>query len=368
MASTAFVTSELFFWHDSGNVSYNRFIQPIDSYENAETKRRLHNLVKVIPSLDSQLLHLSPRYATKEEVLAIHTEEYVNEILDSSDLPKQIGHEANYSRSDIIFLSTGAALTGVETIMAGKAKNAYILCRPPGHHATRSVAQGYCFFNNVSIAAAYLHSHFNLQRVAIVDFDVHHGNGTQEQWYSSDKVLFISLHQDGLYPLNSGHVEEVGEGAGKGYNLNVPLPPGSARGVYMSAFESVVIPALRAYKPEFILVSSGLDASFLDPLGRMLLTSSDFKDMTIQLKQMAKELCNERLMFVHEGGYSELYTPIVGVKVIEALLDEDQTSHLTDPFLRDVGSPNWISCQPHQMQMVEAAAKNLAISLIPSRG
>jgi acetoin utilization deacetylase AcuC-like enzyme len=250
--------------------------------------------------------------------------------------------------------------------MAGKVKNAYILCRPPGHHATRSVAQGYCFFNNVSIAASNLHSHFNMQRVAIVDFDVHHGNGTQEQWYSSDKVLFISLHQDGLYPLDSGHVNEVGEGAGKGYNLNVPLPPGSARGAYMAAFDSVVIPALQAYKPEFIIVSSGLDASFLDPLGRMLLTSEDFKEMTLRLKSVAKEVCGEKMMFVHEGGYSELYTPIVGVKIVEALLEDGGKSHLKDPFIRDVGSPNWIACQPHQMQAVEAAKKNLSIALIPS--
>lgn len=188
------------------------------------------------------------------------------------------------------------------------------------------------------------------------------GNGTEQHFYDSDKVLFISLHQDKLYPLTTGGVERVGSGAGTGYNLNIPLPPGSGWGCYRAAFERVVLPALYAYKPDLILVSSGYDCSFLDPLGRMMLTSDSFRSMTQMLLDAADALCGGRVVIAHEGGYSEMYVPYCGVATLEAL--SGAPSGIVDPFIADVGSPEWQPLQPHQDAAIAAAAANLSIALV----
>jgi len=153
------------------------------------------------------------------------------------------------------------------------------------------------------LAADHALQALGARRVAIIDIDVHHGNGTEEHFWASDKALFISLHQDRLYPVNTGQVDRVGAGAGHGYNLNVPLPPGCGWGAYEYAFNRVVLPALRAYRPDLVLVSCGFDASFLDPLGRMMLTSESFRRMTRSLREAAEELCHGRLVMVHEGAW-----------------------------------------------------------------
>jgi acetoin utilization deacetylase AcuC-like enzyme len=155
--------------------------------------------------------------------------------------------------------------------------NAYALTRPPGHHAERSVGLGYCVFNNVAVAAAHAMAAHGVERIAVVDFDVHHGNGTQQIFYDDPRVLFLSIHQDGNYPTHSGAVTETGSGAGDGYTINVPLPPGSGSGAYRAAFDRVVRPALDAYKPQLVLVSAGFDAGYMDPLGHMMCSSEDFR-------------------------------------------------------------------------------------------
>jgi acetoin utilization deacetylase AcuC-like enzyme len=175
-------------------------------------------------------------------------------------------------------------------------------------------------------------------------------------------VLFISLHQDKLYPLNTGQVENAGAGKGLGYNLNIPLPPGTGWGGYKDAFDRVVLPALHAFHPDLILVSSGFDCAFLDPLGRMMLTSDNFREMTRLLIQAADELCGGRVVISHEGGYSEVYVPYCGVAVLEAL--SGSSSGINDPFIADVGSPEWQVLQPHQEKAVSRAAENLSLALI----
>ena len=237
--------------------------------------------------------------------------------------------------------------------------------RPPGHHADADQGHGFCCFNNVAIAAAHAIAALELRRVAVVDYDVHHGNGTEGSFYSRDDVLFVSLHQDRLYPLDTGDVDRVGEGAGRGYNLNVPLPPGSGVGAYKDAFARVVMPALEAFRPDLILVSSGFDPSFLDTLGRMLLRAEDFAWMARQLCDAADRLCGGRIVFSHEGGYSEVYVPFCGVAVLEAMSAVD--SGVKDPFAGDVGPERWLELQPHQKAAVDAAERNLAIALVKPR-
>ena len=191
-----------------------------------------------------------------------------------------------------------------------------------------------------------------------------HGNGVEQAFWRRADVLYVSLHQDGLYPLDTGGVEATGEGAGAGYNLNIPLPPGCGGGAYARAFEQVVEPALAAFKPDLILVSCGFDAAFLDPLGRMLLTSDDFRALTRRLREAAEAHCGGRLVFAHEGGYSEVYVPFCGVAVLEELCGG--RSGVEDPFILDVGAPKWLACLPHQADAIAAAAKNLAIALVSS--
>ena len=195
---------------------------------------------------------------------------------------------------------------------------------------------------------------------------MHHGNGTEAPFYDSDAVLFVSLHQDGLYPLDTGGVERVGEGAGRGYNINVPLPPGSGWGAYHAAVTRIVVPALRLFKPDLVLLSAGFDASFLDPLGRQMLTAAHFGAMTAAVVAAADEVCGGRVVAAHEGGYSEIYVPFAGVETVAALAGV--RSGVDDPFEKDVGSERWQALQPHQEAAVAAAEAVLDIALRARRG
>ena len=181
------------------------------------------------------------------------------------------------------------------------------------------MGMGFCLFGNAAIAVHHALAARGLERVAIVDWDVHHGNGTQAIFYDDPSVLTISLHQDSCFPPGSGPVEENGAGAGEGYNINVPLPPGTGNGGYLHAFEQVVLPALEAFRPQLIIVASGLDASAMDPLGRMMLTPRGYGQLTQQLLDAAGRLCEGRLVVEHEGGYAEELVPFCALAIVEKL-------------------------------------------------
>lgn len=207
------------------------------------------------------------------------------------------------SRSfDAALIAAGAAIQAVREVIARPRSRAFALVRPPGHHATPSTAMGFCLFNNVAIAVREALAGSGLQRVAIVDFDVHHGNGTQDAFFEDPHVLFCSLHQFPLYP-GTGRIDEIGEGAARGHTINVPLPPGAGDAAYSMAFNRVVEQALRRFQPELIVVSAGFDAHWADPLAEMRVSTSGFIAMTQHLDRLADELCGGRLAFVLEGGY-----------------------------------------------------------------
>lgn len=198
--------------------------------------------------------------------------------------------------------SAGGACELVDWLCNGKASIGFSALRPPGHHATADIAQGFCLINNIAVAAAHARTMHGLQRVAIVDFDVHHGNGTSEIFYSDPSVLFISIHEMPLYP-GTGTTDETGTGAGEGYNINLPVEAGSGDDVYNGLFKSVITPTVMQYAPQLILVSAGFDAHHLDPLASCEVSEAGFADMAQALKEMSNQL-NAPLGFILEGGYS----------------------------------------------------------------
>lgn len=361
--ATGFVFHELYMWHNTWN--WNQIfapsltIQPGEHAENPETKRRLRNLLEVSGLLE-KLVTIKPRYATEDEIARFHTRAHIARIKsmsaegggDASDLtPFGTGS------FEIAQLSAGGTIEALDAVLSGRVKNAYALVRPPGHHATADVGMGFCLFGNVPIAIMHARSTHKLGKVATVDWDVHHGNGTQSAFYSDPTTLTISLHQDNLFPANSGSVRENGDGAGIGYNLNIPLPPGCGNGAYIAAFKQIVIPALYKFKPELIVVPSGLDASGVDPLGRMMVSSDGYRAMTRMLLKAADDLCGGRMVMSHEGGYSAMYVPYCGLAVVEEMVGV--RTHIEDPWAGPMAKWGQQDLQPHQQMAISAAAKFL---------
>jgi acetoin utilization deacetylase AcuC-like enzyme len=205
---------------------------------------------------------------------------------------------------DVARLAAGGTVKAADIVMTGKYRNAFAFVRPPGHHAGPDYPMGFCVFNNVALAAAYLQEKFSLDRVLILDVDAHHGNGTQEIFYRSSKVLYVSLHEDPIeFPL-TGFADEVGEDKGQGYTVNIPLPYGTDDRIYMRAFNEIAAPIISQYKPQFILVSTGFDNHYADPVGNMSLSAFSYTKIFDAVLESATKFCQGKLVAVLEGGYS----------------------------------------------------------------
>lgn len=204
---------------------------------------------------------------------------------------------------DAALASAGGAMQAVDLVLSGEHRRVFSMTRPPGHHAERFRQIGFCLFNNIALAAIHAMNEYGLQRVAIVDWDVHHGNGTQDVFYDSADVLVCSLHQWPLFP-GTGLQNERGTGVGEGYTLNVPLPAGAGDADYLSALDGVVAPAIRAFEPELILVSAGFDAHRDDPLAMMAVSDAGFRQMAQRVRKWAAELTEGQLVLILEGGYN----------------------------------------------------------------
>jgi acetoin utilization deacetylase AcuC-like enzyme len=218
-------------------------------------------------------------------------------------------------------LAAGSLVDLCQAVLDGGAENGLALVRPPGHHCTPVRAMGFCLFNNVAIAAHHLLA-AGLERVLIVDWDVHHGNGTEDAFFEDPRVLYFSTHQAPFYP-GTGAVNAVGRGAGKGYNINVPLGAGHDDADYLSVFEGLLMPAARRFAPQFILISAGFDAHREDPLGGMRLTSGGFAAMTRALMELADRHCPGRVVGALEGGYNPAAQARAVIAVAEALMGDD---------------------------------------------
>ena len=324
---TGFVWEELYGWHNTGSntgqIPSDSQVQPYQHFESAETKVRFASLVEV-SGLAKDLVRIPAVQATETDLLRVHTQEHIDHIKRESLNPK--GGDAGDGDSpfgsggfEIAALAAGGAIAALRAVVSGEVNNAYALVRPPGHHAIASAGMGYCIFANAAIAIENVRATLGVTRVAIVDWDVHHGNGTQDIYFSDPDVLCISIHQDNLYPANSGLVEEIGDGLAAGSVINIPLPAGSGIGAYSSAFDRVVLPGIRRFNPDVIVVTSGFDSSAFDPLAQMLLTASGYSELTKKILLLADEVCSGRVMMTHEGGYSPVYVPYCGLAVLEEM-------------------------------------------------
>ncbi len=361
---TGLVYHELYMWHNTGNfagpIPYGNPVQPYEHAEHPETKRRIRNLLDV-SGLLRHLILIEPRPATDAEVLRFHTREYLERIRSQNDLyAAEAGLFTPMGRGsfDIAMLAAGGVIEAVDAVLDARVANAYALVRPPGHHALADTGMGFCLLCNGAIAGLHALEQRGLERIAFVDWDVHHGNGTQAAFWEDPRALTISVHQDNCFPPNSGPVEANGAGPGEGFNINIPLPPGSGVGAYEAAFDRVVVPALKAYKPELIMVPCGFDAGAHDPLGRMQMHSGGYRTLTQKIMAAAQELCGGRIVMCHEGGYNASTVPFFALAVIETMSGE-QTG-VEDPFLGLMTGLGGQALQPHQDEAIRRAESMLA--------
>ena len=346
---TSFLWDERCFWHGGGDFAFTLplggLVQPMASGglpENPETKRRLKNLLDVTGLL-SELDSKSSAQVSYEDLLRVHPKTLLDNFKALSDADGgQIGLNIPFTKGgfEMAALSAGLAKEAIFSVLKNKNTNAYALSRPPGHHCLPDLPNGFCLLSNIGIAVEAAIDEKLTDRVAIIDWDVHHGNGTEAVFYNRADVLTISIHQERCYPIDSGDIRDIGVDDGEGYNMNIPLPPGGGHKLYLEVMERLVLPRLRKFKPDMIVIACGFDASAIDPLARMLATSDTFGELTRFAMLAAQELCNDRLALVHEGGYSEVYVPFCGHRVIAELSGSSIIA--ADPYKKifDARQPN----------------------------
>jgi acetoin utilization deacetylase AcuC-like enzyme len=362
---TGFVWHEKFAWFDLGQDAGmfhpdGLAIQPDRHVYDLEVVRRFRNLVDVSGLLD-QLTTIPARPATDDQLQRVHPAAFLDEVKRLSGLPMggEAGDSAPVPRGafTIASLAAGGAIAAAEAVVNGDVDNAYALLRPAGHHAEPVESKGFCILSNAAIATRHLLEACDVERVALVDWDVHHGNGTQAALYDEPRALTISVHQDRLYPQDDGFVEQLGAEGAEGTNLNIPLPPGCDTYAYEDAFDRVIIPAIRTFAPDIIVVPCGFDAGHMDPMGRMMLTSEDYRLLTRKLTALADALCGGKILFLHEGGYSRWTVPFYGLAVLEEL--SEIPTEVEDPFQVYNGIDLGHGLLPHQKAAIDAAANNL---------
>jgi len=290
----------------TGIVKDRRYMDHHMEHFHVETPQRLEVIYRMIDEkISFSLDKIEPRLATEEELTLIHTPSHVNMVKSTAGKEHvQLDPDTSTSAKswEVACLAAGGVLNAVDSIMEGEIQNGFALVRPPGHHAEASRTMGFCLFNNIAIGAAHLIQKHGIKRILVVDWDLHHGNGTQNSFYDSAEVLYFSTHQFPHYP-GSGHWNEVGEGKGEGFTVNVPLRAGKTDGDYLHIFQQILRPITSEYKPEFILVSAGFDVYKGDPLGGMQITKQGFAALASELLDLAAAFSQKRLLCVLEGGY-----------------------------------------------------------------
>lgn len=279
-----------------------------DTGTHIENKNRLTAIMDDLEAhnLNDRLVHLSPRPATVDEIAKVHAKEYIMHVQSKSEKgggwldPDTVMSAGSYNAA---VYAAGGVITATEAVLNKEVNTAFALVRPPGHHATCWQAMGFCLFNNIAIATKYAIANFNIGKILIVDFDVHHGNGTQDTFYADPKVLYFSTHQYPFYP-GTGRLDETGTREGKGFTVNVPLIGGWGDSEYQAVFEDILAPVALRFKPELIMVSAGYDAHWADRISAMELSVPGFVRLTEILIILANKLCDGKLVFALEGGYN----------------------------------------------------------------
>ena len=318
--TTAFFTDERFSHHT------------MDGHP--EHAGRLEAVVQLLrlQGVYEQLQHIDAAPATDEQLLSIHTQRYLDMLVKTAQIPEgtQLGLDTYIvpQSYELARLAAGGVIAVAEAVWRGDADNGIAAVRPPGHHATPSMGMGFCLLSNVAIAARTLINNSEVERVAIVDYDVHHGNGTQDALYNDADVLFISSHQSPLYP-GTGAVHETGVEAGKGFTVNVPLPPGTGDEGIAEAYSQVVTPLLQRFAPQLLIISAGFDAHWVDPLAQTQLSLAGYDALARNMIALADELCGGKVIFVMEGGYDLKALSHGWLNIANALLGNE--SALSDP-------------------------------------
>jgi acetoin utilization deacetylase AcuC-like enzyme len=321
---------------DAVLLSDARFFRHRSNGYHPERPERLEAARAAIERSDLSFTPIAPRPATEEELERVHDPSFVKWLRSLRggqgfiDADTYVGPES----VTVAELAAGGTVALVDALIDGPLKRGVALVRPPGHHARPDHAMGFCLLNNVAIAAAHARAR-GLARVAIVDWDVHHGNGTQDAFVDDPSVLYVSTHQFPFYP-GTGAVLETGSGEGKGFTINVPLTAGGGDGVYRAAFERVILPVLEEYAPELVLISAGFDASARDPLAEMTLTADAFGWMARALRNVANKSANGRIAMVLEGGYDLVALESGLLAATRGMIDGTAVDILRDPDHDDV--------------------------------
>ncbi len=328
------------FQHDTGEgffeASASPYLPVIETHpENGDRIRNMHGVLKHGPIAEA-LDWYQGDIADHADLLRFHVPAYIDELAAIPDSKTRAFSSTTIfgpGSFDICCKATGQALAAASHVYQGTAKLAYALIRPPGHHAQPDMADGYCFFNNIGVAIEKLRAE-GLTRVAVIDWDVHHGNGTQQGFYTDADILTISLHMNhgawGNTHPQSGGIDEAGEGSGYGKNLNIPMPYGSGDKAYTRIFDEIIRPVVKAHQPQVLFIASGQDANQFDPNGRQLLTMNGFYELGKRARMLAEEYCNGKLVLVQEGGYAVSYAAYCLHATIEGVLK--RAPELTDPL------------------------------------
>jgi acetoin utilization deacetylase AcuC-like enzyme len=303
-------------------VADRRYMNHFAGRVHPERPARIAAMIEMAEAVQRPALMLSsPREASLEELALCHRGEYVASIERSAYIERTDFDPDTHASAETwktATLAAGGVLTAARAVLDGEAANAFAMVRPPGHHALPERAMGFCFFNNVAIAASWLVNIRGLRRVLILDWDVHHGNGTQEIFYESPTVLYMSTHQFPFYP-GTGWLDQIGRGAGAGFTVNAPLPATCSDSEYLQIFDHLLLPIARQFQPEFVLVSAGFDCHYRDPLGGMRVTEDGFVAMTRRLQRLADEYCGGRMVLALEGGYDLRALADCGRAIIDEL-------------------------------------------------
>ena len=361
---TTLTWSERFGVHDMGDwaiyVPPVGLVEPDTHIDNPKRTARLRRLIAKV-GLDERLDVVRPRRATVEELEAVHSPEHVERMRAVSDAGSGDAGGGftpmNGESYELALLSAGSVLTCVERVLNGEADRAYAIGRRSGHHASRDTGYGFCIFNNVAVAARAARR-AGIERVAIVDIDAHHGNGSEAIFYDDPSVLTISVHEDRMFPIETGGREARGGPGAEGSNLNVPLAPGTGDGGYLYAIDEIVVPALDAFEPGLLLVVAGVDGSMYDPLSTFALTASGFAVVAERLIEVGERHADGRIVFEQEGGYSPVYAPFCWLALLETLAGVQRSEDPFAPFLAGAG---FVELAPHQRALVDDLAAEFGL-------
>ncbi|OGP94899.1 MAG: hypothetical protein A2Z19_02175 [Deltaproteobacteria bacterium RBG_16_54_18] len=336
----------------TGIVRHQVYLEHRTGIMHPENPQRLQAIYDMLDQRDfgDAFVPIEPRYATLDEILWVHDSRYVDRVLDSAEKarvqfdPDTVSSPKTYQAA---LMAVGGVLEAIKRTVIAEVNNAFALIRPPGHHALRDQAMGFCIFNNEAIGAHYARKVHGLKRILIIDWDVHHGNGIQDAFYDDRSVLYFSVHRDQFFPW-TGAANEVGVGRGKGYTVNVPLARGGSDTDYGNIFRHLLAPVAEQFEPELIIVSAGFDTHYDDPIGLMKVTPEGFARMTTLVLELAASLCEGRLVLALEGGYNpqglrDSVEMVLRELIGQSRIDKDQMQHREDTHYEKIAETiDWI--------------------------